>query len=72
MTTHLTNEERMNPFMSDSFDIDDNRRLRKNIVKQLEESIGIKDKQLYRHITTLIKEGKLIINNKEYLDYLPF
>ena len=23
MTTHLTNEERMNPFMSDSFDIDD-------------------------------------------------
>lgn len=58
--------------LCDSFDIDDNRRLRKNIVKQLEETIGIKDKQLYRHITTLIKEGKLMINNKEYLDYLPF
>jgi len=23
MTTHLTNEERMNPFMSDNFDVDD-------------------------------------------------
>jgi hypothetical protein len=23
MTTHLTNEERMNPFMSDHFDVDD-------------------------------------------------